>query len=71
MGLNASLDEWCRGSDEALHGCEGVLKLVDDILVFAPDLNVLQKRIVNVLTKCKDRGMLLFPGKKFGIGNSG
>ena len=39
MGLNASSDEWCRRSDEAIHGTEGVLKLVDYILVQAPDLN--------------------------------
>ena len=39
MGLNASSDEWCRRSDEALHGLKGVVKLVDDILIFAPNID--------------------------------
>jgi hypothetical protein len=35
MGLNASSDEFCRRTDEALAGVAGVVKVVDDILVQA------------------------------------
>jgi hypothetical protein len=35
MGLNASSDEFCARTDQALHGIKGIKKLVDDILVSA------------------------------------
>ena len=35
MGLNASSDEWCRRSDEAVRGISNAQKIVDDILVCA------------------------------------
>ena len=41
MGLNASGDEFCKRTDEALEGAEGVLKLVDDILVCGDDYDQL------------------------------
>ena len=68
MGLNASSDEWCRRSDEAIHGSEGVLKLVDDILVFAPSLVELKKRIATVLSKCRMHNVTISK-KKLKIGH--
>ena len=67
MGLNASSDEWCRRSDEALHGVKGMIKLVDDIIVFAPTLDVLQERVKSVLDKCGANNIPISK-KKFRIG---
>ena len=39
MGLNASGDKFCAGSDEAVAGLDGVVKLIDDILVYADTLD--------------------------------
>merc|ERR1712218_212609 len=47
MGLCSSGDEFCRRTDEALGNITGVKKLVDDILIFAPDDDTLLKRIKN------------------------
>ena len=52
MGLNASSDEWCRRSDQAIQGLEGVLKIVDDILVYAPTEEKLLERLRPVLLGC-------------------
>ena len=38
MGLNASSDEWCCSSDQLVHGLSYAQKIVDDILIEAPDL---------------------------------
>lgn len=59
MGLNASSDEWCRRSDEAMQGLKGVTKLVDDILIQAPDFNTLHKRICAVLDRCRKHGLTI------------
>jgi hypothetical protein len=52
MGLNASSDEFCRRTDEALAGISGVVKVVDDILVQGEDYEDLEKRLVQVLKAC-------------------
>ena len=49
MGLNASGDEFCARSDEAVEGLDGVVKLIDDILVYAETLEQLFERAENVL----------------------
>ena len=38
MGLTARSDEWCRHSDALIEGLDFTKKIVDDILVWAPDL---------------------------------
>jgi hypothetical protein len=53
MGLNASSDEFCRRTDEALAGVDGVVKVVDDILVQAEDYNQLEERLEQVLERCR------------------
>ena len=69
MGLNASGDEWCKRSDTALQGLEGILKLVDDILIFAPSYEQLFKRIEAVLQRCQKHNITL-SRKKIEIGES-
>ncbi len=63
MGLNCSGDEFCRRSDEALHGIEGVTKLVDDILIFAEDYKQLFERVETVLQRCTDHNITLSRSK--------
>ena len=60
MGLCSSGDEFCRRTDEALGNITGVKKLVDDILIFAPDDDTLLKRIKAVFAKCAEWGCLLY-----------
>ncbi len=45
MGLNASGDEFCRRSDDVIRGISDCRKLVDDILLQAPDVKTLLQRI--------------------------
>jgi len=68
MGLNASSDEFCRRTDEALEGLPGVLKLVDDILIHASSAEQLHERISSVLHRCREHRITL-SRKKFLIGD--
>ena len=68
MGMNSSGDEFCRRSDDAIQGLEGVLKLVDDILVFASNYGELFKRVEAVLQRCTEHNITLSK-KKIEIGN--
>ena len=52
MGLSSSSDEWCRCSDFVIEGFEFAKKLVDDILIWAPSLDVLEKLILQILDRC-------------------
>ena len=63
MGLNASGDEFCRRTDEAMEGLEGVKKLVDDILIYAPNDKVLLDRILAIFKRCHEWGITLAKGK--------
>ena len=67
MGLSASGDEWCKRSDEAVAGLPGVLKLIDDILVWGSTLEELFERTQNVLQACLDKNITL-SRKKLYIG---
>ena len=69
MGLSCSSDEFCRRSDKMVEGLQGVRKLVDDILVQAPDLKTLQDRINELLRRCKSNNFTLSQ-KKLEIGES-
>ena len=68
MGLNCSGDEFCRRSDEALEDLDGVLKLVDDILVYGETYEQLFERAEAVLKRCTERNITL-SRKKIEIGN--
>ena len=59
MGCSASSDEWCRRSDVAVEGIRGTQKLVDDILVSAPNEDVLKERVQQVLEGCRKAGITL------------
>ena len=59
MGLNATGDEWCARSDAAIAGIEGVIKLVDDILIEAPDYDVLFERLDMVLARCLENNITI------------
>ena len=67
MGSSSSSDEWCRRSDDAIRGLKGVNKLVDDILVVGDSLETLEKRLVEVLDRCRHAGISLSK-RKFEIG---
>ena len=68
MGLNSSGDEFCRRTDDALKNIKGVLKLVDDILVYATSYGQLFKRIEEVLERCSEHNITL-SRKKIEIGS--
>ena len=53
MGLSCSSDEFCCRSDKIIEGLPGIRKLVDDILVQAPDMNTLRNRINQLLERCR------------------
>ncbi|CAB4046217.1 Hypothetical predicted protein, partial [Paramuricea clavata] len=59
MGLNASSDEWCHRSDDAIHGIDGVTKLVDDVLIQAESEEELKSRLYQVLERCKSHGITI------------
>ena len=67
MGLSSSGDEFCRRGDEALRGIDGVIKVVDDVLVHAPTLEALELRVRAVLTACRRVRITMSP-KKFVFG---
>ena len=66
MGLSASSDEWCRCSDWIVEGLPWAMKIVDDTLVWASDLQTLEKRVVEVLERCKQINITISK-KKFEI----
>ena len=59
MGLNASGYEFCARSDGAVKGLEGVVKLIDVILIYAETLKELFERAENVLKACQERNITL------------
>ncbi len=69
MGLSPSGDWFCKRTDEALDGLDGVVKLVDDVLIAAPTEDELYKRICSVLNRCRLHGITINK-KKLEIGQS-
>ena len=69
MGLSASGDLFCNATDTALNGIDGLQKLVDDILLMAPDEPTLFKKIRTVLDRCRKHGITISL-KKLMIGSS-
>ena len=66
MGLSASSDEWCRCSDWIVEGLPWAMKIVDDTLVWASDLQTLEERVKEVLERCKQINITISK-KKFEI----
>ena len=69
MGCSASSDEWCKRSDEAVAGIEGVHKLIDDIFIEGKDYDELFTRIETVLQRCVDANITISL-KKMQVGES-
>ena len=63
MGLSSSNDEWCGRSDAILKGVDDAQKIVDDVLIAAPDLPTLIGRIRRLLTNCREIGLAMSPKK--------
>ena len=59
QGLNASGDEFIRRSDDAIKGCTGYKKLVDDILVWGSTLEELIKRVTDILNRCMEHNITI------------
>eukprot|EP00094_Tigriopus_californicus_P011042 TCALIF_10653-PA protein Name:"Protein of unknown function" AED:0.22 eAED:0.33 QI:20/0/0/1/0/0/2/0/92 len=47
-GLNASGDEYFLRGDQALENLKGIRKIIDDILIFAPNIEVLSQHVKDV-----------------------
>ena len=45
QGLNASSNEWCWRSDAIIDGLPWAKKIVDDVLVWVPDMENLKSRV--------------------------
>ena len=69
IGLNASGDEFNYRSDLEVEGLQWILKIVDDILVYAPDMPKLFARVRVLLTCIREHGVKL-SSKKMLIGDS-
>ena len=68
MGCSASQDHWNEYSDEVVVDFQQwSAKIVDDILIWAENINELEERVRKVLTKCKERGITISK-KKFAVG---
>ena len=63
MGLICSGDEFCERTDQALTGLIGILKLVDDILVFADTVLELEERIEQLFKRCLEHQITLADDK--------
>ena len=63
MGLVSSGDEFCARSDQALADVPGVMKLVDDILIYGKDEREIVDRIRQVFERCDEWGITLSKAK--------
>ena len=45
--------------DKVTAGLEGVRKIVDDVLIYAPSLSILKKRACAFLDRCRQHGVTL------------
>lgn len=68
MGLNASSDAWCSRSDEAFLNLD-ILKIVDDVLIQAPNKEEAFIILEDVLLRCREFGITLSK-KKMKMGTS-
>jgi type IV secretory pathway VirB4 component len=63
MGLSSSSDKFCQRTDKALAGAQGVVKVVDNILVQAKDRETLHLQLEDVLQRCRKHGITLSADK--------
>ena len=69
MGLCSTNDEWCFRSDVVVADVPGCNKIVDDILIAAPNYDVLNDRLHIVLNRCIDASLVISK-KKLQIGSN-
>ena len=69
LGLSSSGDVFCQRVDAALEGLEGFMKIIDDILIFGPSVNVVLERVKKVLQRCREFNITL-SSEKAQIGQS-
>ena len=56
----SSISEWYnRRMDKVVNGLHGIRKIVDDVLVYAPTLSALKKRVHDFLDRCSTHGVTL------------
>ena len=56
----SSISEWYnRRMDKVFNGLHGIFKIVDDVLVYAPTLSALKKRVYDFLDRCSTHGITL------------
>ena len=67
MGLSSSSDKLCCYSGFAIESCEFAKKIVDNILIWAPSLEQLEKRITQILDRCTTINVTISK-KKFAFG---
>ena len=63
MGCTASSDYFCKITDEIISPCKNILKLIDDILIFAPTLDELFENFKMLLKRCELYNLTLNPRK--------
>ena len=66
QGLSTSSDEFLRRSDYAIQNCPGVIKLVDDLLIYSDSLDGLRSNLTTLLDKLRKHNISLSE-KKFQI----
>ena len=67
MGLSSSSDEWCRHSDRVVEGFPWCKKIVDDILIWAPNIQDLEKRLHAVIARCARCLLYTSPSPRDGL----
>lgn len=63
MGNSLSSDEFCRITDEIIAPCKNILKLIDDILIYAKTLEELFDHFRALLERCLIYNLTLNPKK--------
>ena len=60
---------WCLRSDAIINGLPWAKKIVDDVLIWASDMQELKTRVEKIAKNCKNLDTILSK-KKFAIGTS-
>ena len=68
MGLNASSDEWCCQSDVLICGIPWAKKIVNDMLIWAEDMDQLMERTHIILGRCREYNITI-SRKKLELGS--
>ena len=68
MGLNASSDEWCCKSDVLIRGISWAKKIVDDMLIWAENMEELMERTRIILGRCREYSITI-SRKKLELGS--